>query len=181
MLALSWVAAIVACLGYGVGSVLQSVGARRTAHVAGVTGVALILLQAAVPAGPGLRRARLRWPTWWRCSELPLFLVQSIITASVGVTAVIAGIRGDRLSWRDWASLAVLGVGLVLLSLTANAESAVRVSTVSQWVILASAVLPVAVGLVGLRLPDRSSALVLAAGGRPGLHRGRGGLPRDQR
>jgi hypothetical protein len=45
MLALSWVAAFVACLGYGVGSILQSIGARRTADVAGVSGAAMIAVQ----------------------------------------------------------------------------------------------------------------------------------------
>lgn len=161
MLALSWVAAFVACLGYGVGSVLQSVGARRTAHVAGVSGVALILLQA--PYLLGLLSDALAFAAnVVALQRLPLFLVQSIMTASVGVTAVIASIRGERLRGRDWGSLAVLGAGLVLLCLTASSDNAVRVSSLSQWIILASAVLPVLVGLVALRLPDRTSALVLA-------------------
>ena len=164
MVALSWVAALVACLGYGVGSVLQSIGARRTAHVAGVTGVALIVLQ--LPYLLGLACDGLAFlANVVALQELPLFLVQSVVTASVGVTAIIASIRGERLSRLSWISLAVLGGGLVLLSLTADAETAVRVSTVSQWVILASVVLPIAVGLAGLRLhlSDHWSALVLAS------------------
>ena len=44
--------------------------------------------------------------------RLPLFLVQSIVAGSVGVTAVIASLRGARLSWKDWTSLAVLGTRL---------------------------------------------------------------------
>jgi drug/metabolite transporter (DMT)-like permease len=161
MVALSWAAALVACLGYGVGSVLQSIGARRTAHVAGVTGAALIVLQ--LPYLLGLACDALAFlANVVALQGLPLFLVQSVVTASVGVTAVIASILGDRLSRRSWMSLGVLGAGLVLLSLTADAESAARVSTVSQWIILASMVVPVGVGLAGLRLPDRSSALVLA-------------------
>lgn len=161
MVALSWVAAFVACFGYGIGSVLQSVGARRTAHVAGVGGVAMILLQ--LPYLLGLAADALAFAAnVVALQRLPLFLVQSIITASVGVTAIIAAARGARLTWRDWTSLAVLGAGLVLLCVTADSESAVRVSETSQWIILASAVVPAGVGLVGLRLPDRSSALVLA-------------------
>ena len=54
MLALSWVAAFVACLGYGVGSVLQSVGARRTAEVSGLSGVGRILRQLPYLLGLGL-------------------------------------------------------------------------------------------------------------------------------
>ena len=45
MLLLSWFGAIVACLGYGVASVLQSVAAKRTAEVVGLTGLALIIKQ----------------------------------------------------------------------------------------------------------------------------------------
>ncbi len=161
MVALSWAAALVACLGYGVASVLQSVGARRTAHVSGVTGVALILVQAPYLVGL-LSDAVAFAANVVALRELPLFLVQSIMTASVGVTAVIASLRGERLGRKDWLSLAVLGSGLVLLCLTADAENAVRVSSLSQWVILASALLPVLVGLTGVRLPDRASSLVLA-------------------
>ena len=120
-------AAFVACLGYGVGSVLQSVGARRTAHVAGVDRVALILLQA--PYLLGLACDALAFAAnVVALQRLPLFLVQSIMTASVGRH------RGDRqragraARGRDWLSLAVLGVGLVLLCVTADAENAVRVS-----------------------------------------------------
>lgn len=161
MVALSWVAMIVACLGYGVASVLQSVGARRTAHVAGIGGVALILVQ--LPYLLGLACDLLAFvANVVALQQLPLFLVQSVVTASVGVTAVIARLRGEPLSRTDWLSLAVLGVGLVLLTLTANPEVATRVSAASEWVILASAVIPVAVGLAGLRLPGRWSALVVA-------------------
>src|SRR6476661_1492590 len=162
MVPLSWISAVVACLGYGVGSVLQSVGARRTAHVSGVTGAALILVQ--LPYLLGLACDGVAFAAnVVALQELPLFLVQSIVTASVGVTAVIAGIRGERLGRRDWVSLAVLGIGLILLSLTANAESAVRVSHVAQWAIRGCGIVPVIVGLQALRFPGRRSSLVLAA------------------
>ncbi len=162
MLVISWVAAVVCCLGYGAGSVLQSVGAKRTAHVAGVSGVAMILVQ--LPYLLGLACDALAFlANVVALQQLPLFLVQSVVTASVGVTAVIASIRGERLDWRDWTSLGVLGLGLVTLSLTATADTAVAISAGSEWVIAASTVLPVAVGLIGLGLSGRQSSLVLAA------------------
>ncbi len=162
MLELSWAAAVVACLGYGVGSVLQSIGARRTAHVVGVTGAALIVVQ--LPYLLGLACDVVAFlANVVALQRLPLFLVQSVVTASVGVTAIIASIRGERLRWPDWLSLGILGAGLVMLTLTANPASAVRVSATSQWVILSSVVVPIAVGVAGLRLRNRSSALVLAA------------------
>jgi hypothetical protein len=45
VLVLSWLGAIAACLGYGVSSVLQSVAAKRSAEVVGLTGIVLIIKQ----------------------------------------------------------------------------------------------------------------------------------------
>jgi len=161
MLVVSWIAAVVACLGYGIGSVLQSVGARRAAHVTGVTGVALIMVQA--PYLLGLTADGIAFvANVVALQQLPLFLVQAILTASVGVTAVIAAVRGTHLARRDWLSLGALGLGLVALSLSADSDNAVRISTDWQYVILATSALPVLLGLVGARMRGRRSALVLA-------------------
>lgn len=161
MVAASWAAAMVASLGYGVGSVLQSVGAKRTAHVGQVTGVALILVQ--LPYLLGLAADGLAFAAnVVALQRLPLFLVQSILTASVGISAVIAAIRGMRLGPRDWASLGILGTGLVLLALSASSESALGVSETTQWVILASALVPASLGVLGMRLKGRPSAVVLS-------------------
>src|SRR3954452_2531636 len=118
MLVLSWFGAIVACFGYGVSSVLQSVAAKRSAEVVGLSGLALIIRQ--VPYLLGLAVDVVAFGgNVLALQRLPLFLVQSIVAGSVGVTAVIASLRGAPLSWKDWASLAVLGGGLVCLSFTA--------------------------------------------------------------
>lgn len=162
MVALSWAAAVLACLGYGVASVLQSVGARRTAGAVGAGALAAIMIQ--IPYLAGLVADVVAFAAnVVALRELPLFLVQSVVTASVGVTAVIARLRGEQLRRRDWGALGVLGSGLVLLCLTATAERAVRVAPSTQWVILLSVVIPLAVALVGLRLRTGRSALVLAA------------------
>lgn len=161
MVVLSWAAAVLCCLGYGVASVLQSEGARRAARATGVGGLGLILLQ--LPYLLGLAADGLAFlANVVALRELPLFLVQAVVTASVGVTAVVAGLRGERLRWRDGVALAVLGAGLVLLCVTATAESAVAVPARVQWLLLVATVVPVAVGLVGVRLRHRSAALVLA-------------------
>ena len=57
---LSWIAAVVACLAYGVATVLQSVGARRAATATGVGGVVGIVTQ--VPYLAGSRAGRRRVP-----------------------------------------------------------------------------------------------------------------------
>lgn len=161
MVALSWIAAIVACLGYGVASILQSAGARQVASATGLSGIALILRQ--VPYLLGLGADGVAFvANVVALQQLPLFLVQSIVAGSVGVTAVIAALRGTRLGWKDWVSLAVLGVGLILLSLTAAEGAAKRLPLLDDYIILVAAVVPLVVGLVGLRLTGRTSAIVLA-------------------
>ncbi|GAA3575847.1 hypothetical protein GCM10022197_36170 [Microlunatus spumicola] len=92
-----------------------------------------------------------------------MFLVQSVLVGSVGVTAVIAALRGQRLGRRDWLSLAALGAGLVLLCVTADPRPAAPLLPAGQWWLLVATVVPVALGLAGLRLRGRTSAVVLAA------------------
>lgn len=165
MIAVSWVGAALACLGYGIGAVLQGVGAQRTARATGASGVARILTQ--VPYLLGLTLDTLAFvANVVALQRLPLFLVQAILTASVGVTAVVAALRGATLTRRDWTSLGVLGLGLVLLGLSASSDSAVRISPTAQFVILASIVVPAVLGLVSFRLVGRLTgpALALAAG-----------------
>ena len=162
MLALSWVAAFVACLGYGVGSVLQSVGAKRTAEVTGLTGITRILRQLPYLLGLGLDGVAFLGNVV-ALQRLPLFLVQSVLVGSVGVTAVIAALRGQKLDGKDWGSLGALGAGLVLLCVTADPRPAVPLALPGQWVLLVATVIPVALGLVGFRLRGRVSAAVLAA------------------
>jgi drug/metabolite transporter (DMT)-like permease len=162
MLVLSWLGAIVACLGYGVSAVLQSVAAKRAAEVVGVTGILLIIKQ--LPYLLGLAADAMAFAgNVLALQRLPLFLVQSIVAGSVGVTAVIASLRGARLSWKDWTSLAVLGVGLVFLSVTAVPTAAVRIPLVDDWVILVTAIAPMVIGLIGFRMKGRASTIVLSS------------------
>ncbi len=160
MLALSWLGAMVACLGYGVASVFQSVAAKRTAEVAGLTGLAMIVKQ--VPYLLGLAMDALAFcGNVLALQRLPLFLVQSIVAGSVGVTAVIASLRGAALSRKDWLSLAVLGVGLIFLSVTAVPGTAARISLDRDWLILLLAIVPAVVGLIGFRMKGRASSIVM--------------------
>lgn len=160
MLVLSWFGAIVACVGYGVSSVLQSVAAKRSAAVVGLTGLALIIKQ--VPYLLGLMADSVAFlGNLVAVRELPLFLVQSIIAGSVGITALIASLRGAHLSWKDWTSLAVLGIGLVLLSVTAVPTAAARISLADDRIILVSAAVPAVLGFIGFRMQGRPSAIVM--------------------
>jgi hypothetical protein len=161
VLVLSWLGAIVACLGYGVSSVLQSIAAKRSAEVVGLTGLALIIRQ--VPYLLGLAVDAVAFSgNVLALQRLPLFLVQSVVAGSVGVTAIIASLRGARLSWKDWTSLAVLGVGLVCLTFTAVPTAAVRISLIDDRVILLFAIVPAVVGFIGFRMKGRSSTIVMS-------------------
>lgn len=161
MLVLSWLGAMVACLGYGVASVLQSIAAKRAAEVVGLTGLALIIKQ--VPYLLGLVCDGLGFAgNVLALQRLPLFLVQSIVAGSIGVTAVIASVRGAHLSWKDWASLAVLGAGLICLSVTAVPTAAARLPLVEDWIILLTVLVPAVVGLIGFRMKGRASAIMLS-------------------
>ena len=160
MLLLSWLGAIVACFGYGVASVLQSVAAKRGAEVVGLTGLTMIVKQGPYLLGLALDALAFGGNVL-ALQRLPLFLVQSIVAASVGVTALIASLRGAHLSRRDWLSLAVLGVGLILLSITAVPGTAARISLTRDWLILLLAVLPATVGFIGFRMKGRTSSIVM--------------------
>jgi drug/metabolite transporter (DMT)-like permease len=161
VLLLSWLGAIVACLGYGTASVFQSVAAKRAATVVGLGGLALIIKQ--LPYLLGLAADGLGFAgNVLALQRLPLFLVQSIVAASVGVTAVIASLRGVHLSWKDWASLAVLGLGLVLLCVTAVPTVAARISLLEDWMILLAVIVPAVVGFVGFRMKGRASAIIMS-------------------
>ena len=160
MLLLSWLGAIVACFGYGVASVLQSVAAKRGAEVVGLTGLTMIVKQ--LPYLLGLALDALAFGgNVLALRRLPLFLVQSIVAASVGVTAVVASLRGANLSRKDWLSLAVLGVGLILLSITAAPGTAARISLARDWLILLLAIVPATVGFIGFRMKGRASSIVM--------------------
>jgi drug/metabolite transporter (DMT)-like permease len=161
VLVLSWLGAIAACLGYGVSSVLQSVAAKRSAEVVGLTGIVLIIKQ--VPYLLGLAADTIAFTgNVVALQRLPLFLVQSIVAGSVGVTAVIASLRGARLSWKDWTSLAILGLGLVLLCVTAVPTAATQISVIDDWTILLASTVPLVVGLFGFRMKNRASAIVMS-------------------
>ncbi|MFT4295122.1 MAG: hypothetical protein QM582_06890 [Micropruina sp.] len=178
----SWVAAVVCCLGYGIGSVLQSVGAKRAAAVTGVSGLAAIVAQ--LPYLLGLAADAVAFvANIVAARDLPLFLVQSVMAASIGVTAAIAALRGARLGGRDWAALGTLGAGLVLLAVSASADAPIAADPTVEWVILGGCVLPGFAGLLGLRRSGRRSWVVLATASGLGFSvvgvasRGLGALP----
>lgn len=160
---LALVGAVLAAIAYGAATVLQALGVRR---------------MAAQPDASWRARARAGWlygvglaldaggfvASLAALQTLPLFLVESMLASSVGVTAVLAVVfLGVQLSRREVAVLAVVGIGLVLLAVSAHEGPARQVSTSGGWLLLGGAALVALIFVVGLLDSDRArSALVLA-------------------
>src|SRR3954465_13952160 len=135
---LGLVAALAAAVAYGVASVLQAVGSRRLATAAPDARLLLRLLRSApYAAGLALDAAGFA-ATVVALRVLPLFVVESAVASSVGVTALVAARwLGARLLRPERIALVVLGVGLVLLASSAEAEGGQPLSRAWQWVMLA--------------------------------------------
>ncbi|MGZ4596552.1 MAG: hypothetical protein ACXV3V_06445 [Actinomycetes bacterium] len=157
------VCALLAALGYGAASVLQSISARSEGQVATLDPRLLVRLSRQVPYLAGIGLDLLAFgASVVALQTLPLFFVQSVLASSIGVTALIARALGARLSRRDVQALVVLGVGLVLLALAARPESAVPLATGWTWALLAGVVPVAGLGVVAARTRGRWSAAVLS-------------------
>ncbi|MEU3624981.1 hypothetical protein BS329_36655 [Amycolatopsis coloradensis] len=134
-----YVFALLAALASGGGSVLESIGVRRAGAFGGSAldlvnlrrqwiyflGIGVDLIGFACAAA-ALHR-------------LPLFLVQSVLAFSVGVTATISAFMGTRLAAQGWAALGVGAVGLILLGLSAQPGPAKVLPAAWRWVLPAMA------------------------------------------
>jgi hypothetical protein len=169
------VAALLACIGYGVSSVLQAYGARRSAAAArdrGATGhvtatggptlrstisagltaafLAGIVLDVVGFAGSAIS-ARL----------IPLFLSQTIISANLVVTAVLGiAVLGIGLRTRDWIAIGAVIVSLFVLGAGAGERGAVNPDRLVHWVVLAGSVLILLGGIGLVRLLGSRGAIM---------------------
>jgi drug/metabolite transporter (DMT)-like permease len=163
---LGLVAALGAAVAYGVASVLQAVGARRL-ESASVDAAFLLRLARSLPYVAGLALDGAGFvATVAALRVLPLFVVESAVAASVGVTALVAAwFLGARLRGAEWIALAVLGAGLVALAVSAEAEGGEPLGGPAQWVVLGLSLVVAAVTAGLARAPGGSAALLAAAAG----------------
>ncbi len=161
---IGYLLAFMAALGSGVGSVLESIGIRRAGAFGGdtddlgkigrqplyITGVAIDIM-GFVAGAAALHR-------------LPLFLVQSVLAFSVGVTATISAFMGSKLGRMGWTSLAIAAVGLITLGLSAHPGPARSLPHGWHWIILAVVVPVILIGYFGSRSQWRWSSALLAFG-----------------
>ncbi|MGY4390068.1 drug/metabolite transporter (DMT)-like permease [Streptomyces sp. TE12347] len=159
------ICALGAAVCFGTASVLQAVAARAAEPGTG-SGVDTALFLRAVRqwrylaglaldgAGFVLQIIALR--------HVPIYAVGAALAASLAVTAVVAArLLRVRLSRTEWAAVAVVCAGLLMLGLSAGEEGTGTGSLALKLGLLAVAGLVLLVGVVAGRLPDGPRALVL--------------------
>ncbi len=155
-MALAWASALFAAVAYGVASVLQAVGSSRAEGPK-------VLAQPLYVAG--LACDGLAWlASLVALRALPLFLVQSVLTASVGVTVLLARFfLGSRLRGRDVAAIVVMVAALGGLA-AAFPPSAAPTWTSGGWDLAALLVLALATAAAYPRGGSLLLALLAGAG-----------------
>jgi drug/metabolite transporter (DMT)-like permease len=163
-MALGYLLAVLATLASGSGSILESMGVRRAGAYGGrshdlialrrqwlyLLGLGVDLLGFACAAA-ALHR-------------LPLFLVQSMLAFSVGVTATISAFTGARLRPSGWGALAVGATGLVLLGVSAEPGPAQALPPQWRWILVGMAIPVAAIAVYSRRHNQVWATVALAFG-----------------
>jgi hypothetical protein len=161
---LGYVFAVVAALASGGGSILESLGIRRAGAYRG-TSLDLVNLRRQPVYFLGLGVDLLGFV----CAavalhRLPLFLVQSVLAFSVGVTATISAFMGTRLAVAGWVALGVGAAGLILLGVSAEPGPARALSPGWRSILLGMAMPVAAIATYGKRRHRVWAAPLLAFG-----------------
>jgi drug/metabolite transporter (DMT)-like permease len=159
---LALVGAFGAAILYGVGTVLQAEGLRRSARSRATSlwgrieagwlyAVGLALDGAGFLASVAALRS------------LPLFIVESAVASSVAVTAILAAIfLGGRLDRPTVLALVVVGVGLVGLAASAVEGPAKALGGSAATLLLVLTVPTAVLGFIGFRMPAARGVALLA-------------------
>ena len=162
---LALLAALGCALCYGVGSVLEQIGARREATATSIDPRLLWRLAQQLPYLAGLGLDGAGWVlSLVALRTLPLFLVQSAVAASIAVTAVVARlVLRTVLDRVDGIAIVVIVVGLVLLAVAAAPDSSRPVGAGFRAAMLVAVPVLAAAGALLARSSSTRSALGLAA------------------
>jgi drug/metabolite transporter (DMT)-like permease len=165
----SFASALAAAVAFGVASLLQEDGARRSTARRDVGPRLLVefLRQPAFVVGTALDAAGFVL-TFVALRHLPLFAVEAAVSSAVAVTAVGAARRGQRLSRAGRAAVAAVVLGLALIGSSALPEGPPTLSTPGRLALLCGVPALAAVGFAaGRRLQGSMAAPAL--GGLAGL------------
>lgn len=140
---LGYAFAVLAALASGSGSILESIGIRRAGAYGG-TSLDLVNLRRQWVYFLGLCVDLLGFVcAATALQRLPLFLVQSVLAFSVGVTATISAFMGIRMAPVGWVALGTGAAGLILLGISADPTPARVLPPGWRWILLGMAI-PVA-------------------------------------
>lgn len=163
---LGYLLALLSAVGSGSGSVIESTAIRRAGAFGGGKGdllgkVAhqpLYWVGVVIDIGGFVCAA-------FALRHLPLFLVQSVLACSVGVTAVISAALGMRMVRAGWIALGGAAVGLVMVGLSAEPGPGFALPPFWRWILLAIAVVVALIGRYGDRVPHRAMRVVAVSFG----------------
>ncbi|MEV4254884.1 hypothetical protein AB0J52_17165 [Spirillospora sp. NPDC049652] len=160
---------------YGVGSVLQAMGSRKSSRREAAARSATATTQHGGPSLSSTAKAAVTWEFMvgtvldfvgfglgaLAARMLPLFLSQTVISANLVITAVL-GIRllGVRLGRQEWASIGVVCAALVLLAGAAGPEGGGRTPISTHWWLLAASVLLIGGGTLAVRWLGAKAAIL---------------------
>jgi drug/metabolite transporter (DMT)-like permease len=161
--------ALVCALAYGAATVFQAIGARRTKDTAGagVDPRLLIRVLSQMPFlfGLGLDIVGLV-ANLVALERLPLFAVQAIMNCSLAVTALLAvPLLKARLTRNDWIAVAAVVVGLIMVGVSAGAESPVTIDRAVHWGVLAAVLVLIAASFVAVWKFGGNSVVLAAFAG----------------
>ncbi|HEY7174135.1 MAG TPA: hypothetical protein VH442_04400, partial [Micromonosporaceae bacterium] len=157
------VAAAISALGYGIASALQAVAARAEPAAKGVDARLLARLARRGTFVAGLALDGIGFVAQFIALRfLAVFVVQAVQAGNLAVTAVVAvPLLKVRLHAREWAAIASVCIGLVLLAAAAGRESVEPVRVSVKWSFLVAAVVVTAFGFLVGRVRGRWAATVL--------------------
>jgi drug/metabolite transporter (DMT)-like permease len=162
----AYLAALGSALCYGLGSVLQSIGAKR--HEAGdrLDARSLARVVSELPYLGGLGLDGVGWVlSLVALVRLPLFVVQAVVAGAIGFVVLFAALLEHvRPTTRQVAFLVALGVGLLGLALSGAPEAAHRTEASFAWGMWIALVV---IGIAGVLVPrfvtPRHASAVLGA------------------
>jgi hypothetical protein len=162
--AFSFGCAVLAALSYGIGSVMQAAAASHAENRPNLDPLLLVRLVGELPYVAGLALDLLGFvASIVALRILPLFVVQSAIAGSVGVTAVAASVAfGIRLLRYERVALMALVFGFALLAVSAQPEHASSLDGVGQLILVVGVFVALAAGVFSARLDDRRAGIGLA-------------------
>ena len=155
--------ALAAAIAFGVASLLQEDGARRspTRRNVGLRLLGDLLRQPAFVAGTALDVAGFVL-TFVALRQLPLFAVEAAVASAVAVTAVGSARRGQRLSRAGRGAVVAVVVGLAFIGSSALPEGPPTLAGPGRLALLAGVPALAAVGfLVGRRMTGSGAAPAL--------------------